>query len=358
MFLDIHFDALARQATQCVSRLVVKLGAVTLAVGTTLGAWGAAHADEIRWPTPYLTSSQFARDLIAPSKLPPPPLRPARDERGLDLANYDATKFFGHVRSAPLEIGIAAGAIAAVGVFDWKWGDTRYHWAHEGYFGKNTHNGGMDKLGHAWTTYVIAEMLAERMQANNDGLSGAHITAALLAFGIMAGVEVGDAYTKAYGFSREDLVADAVGAGLALLRGAFPKLRDVFDYRVGMNLGDAAHPVRSASGKRSVPSYNGQRYILAIKGSGFEALRNTPARYAELQFGYDTQGFHRVERAIGMKPKRNFYVGVGLNLAELMFAPGPVPNFSAYRDTELVWAAESALRYVQVPYTSISARTR
>lgn len=54
--------------------------------------------------------------------------------------------------------------------------------------------------------------------------------------------------------------------------------------------------------------------------SGFDALKKTSARYLELQFAYDTQGFHDVERRIGRKPKRNFYVGVGLNLSELLFA--------------------------------------
>ncbi|QLP97785.1 MAG: DUF2279 domain-containing protein [Rhodoblastus sp.] len=331
-------------------------------VASVAAAWVAfasasAHGQEVRGPTPYLSTSAFLRDLTARKPGAKPALRPPNDGRGVDFSRYGPSRFVDHVRATPLEIGLAAAAIGVVGVTDWKWGGARFHWAKEGFFGKNTHNGGMDKLGHAWTSYVLTEMLAERMAANTDGLSGAHLSAAIVAFGIMAGVETGDAYTRRYGFSRGS-VADGAGVALALLRGAFPKLREVMDYRVTAKFGDDANSIPKVGGGRTVPAYNRQRYILAIKGSGFEGLKATPLRYAELQFAYDTRGFHSVERKLGIKPQRNFYVGVGLNLSELLFGEGPVPNFAPARDTELVWAVEHALRYVQVPYTAAYARRR
>jgi hypothetical protein len=121
----------------------------------------------------------------------------------------------------------------------------------KGYFGKNTHNGGMDKLGHAWTSFLLTELLAERMQANSNGLSGAHVSAAIIAFGVMAAVEVGDAYAKRFGFSRQDLVADGAGVAFALLRGAFPKLRDAVDFRVTAKFGADANPLPPASASRA-----------------------------------------------------------------------------------------------------------
>lgn len=328
-------------------------GAVASPHAASLNSFG-----EVRGPTPYLSTSRFLRDLIAPAPAAPPPLRPPVEWRRLDPANYSPYRFFEHVRAAPLEVGAAAAALATVGVLDWHWGGAHFHTKREAYFSKRSPNGGMDKLGHAWSTYLLTELLAERMAANSNGLSGAHFSAAIVAFAVMAGVEVGDGFTKKYGFSREDLVADAVGAGLALLRGAFPVLRETTDFRVAYKMPGEYDPIRLATGRETNPAYSRQRYILAIKGSGFEALRKTPARYLELHFGYDTRGFHKVERDMGIKPRRNFYVGLGLNVSELLFAEGPVPNLSAYRDTELVWATEHALRYVQVPYTAVYARGR
>ena len=109
----------------------------------------------------------------------------------------------------------------------------------------------MDKLGHAWTSFLLTELLAERMQANSNGLSGAHVSAAIIAFGVMAAVEVGDAYAKRFGFSRQDLVADGAGVAFALLRGAFPKLRDAVDFRVTAKFGADANPLPPASASRA-----------------------------------------------------------------------------------------------------------
>ena len=343
------------------ARSAYRWAVVASLAASLAGPWGAApvRAEDLRWPTPYLSSSAAFRDLVAPSPMPAPKLRPPSDYRGLDLPNYSFTRFTEHVRSVPLELALIAATYAAIGEFNWKWGDSGFHWVKEGYFGKNTHNGGMDKLGHAWTSFLLTELLAERMQANTNGLSGAHLSAAIIAFGVMAAVEVGDAYTKRFGFSRQDLVADGVGVAFALLRGAFPKLRETLDFRVTAKFGADANPLPPGVGVKSrIPAYNRQRYVLAVKGSGFDALKRTPARYLELQFAYDTQGFHDVERRIGRKPRRNFYVGLGLNLSELLFAEGPVANFSRYRDTELVWATEHMLRYFQVPYTAAHARMR
>jgi hypothetical protein len=332
---------------------------LVLIVFGLFGCFVSAASAQIRWPSgPYLNASAFARDAFASTPGPAPQLRPAPDPRGLDIANYSASHWAGNLRAAPLEVGLAAGALLAVGFGDWKWGDSKFHMAREGWFGKNTHSGGMDKLGHAWTTFVVSEVLAERMQANSNGLSGAHLTAASIAFALMVGVEFADGVTKQYGFSREDVMANAAGAGLALLRGAFPKLKEIFDYRMMITPSSYERAGVTMKGTKVLPPYRRQRFILAFKASGFETLRNTPLRYLELQLGYDARGFHAEEKKLGYKKERNFYVGLGLNLNELLFAPGPVPNLSGYRDSELVWATETVLRYVQPPFTGIAARSR
>jgi hypothetical protein len=46
-------------------------------------------------------------------------------------------------------------------------------------------------------------------------------------------------------------------------------------------------------------------------------------------------------------------VGIGLNLNEILFGAGPFPNFAAHKDTLPAWAAQKALEYIQVPYTSV-----
>ena len=322
-------------------------------VATSVGS-PAAAADETYWPQPYVGASQFFRDVIAPRPMPPVPLRPnIPADMALDLGNYGPGRFVDHVRSVPLELGIIAGAIAVTGISSWHWGDSKFHFQKEGWFGKETHNGGMDKLGHAYSTYVIADLLTERMQANSDRPGGAPITAGLIAFGLMAGVEVADGFTKKYGFSREDLIADAVGALFAVARASVPGLRDKLDFRLMGTPRSYERAGVSYNNNFIIPPYRRQRYILALKGSGFEALKSTPARYLELQFGYDARGFYPEEMARGYRKERNLYAGLGLNMSELLFADGPVPNFARYRNTEPVWALEHVFRYIQFPYTAV-----
>ena len=101
-----------------------------------------------------------------------------------------------------------------------------------------------------------------------------------------------------------------------------------------------------------MPPYERQRYILALKGSGFEALKQTPLRYVELQGGFEARGFEDNERRLGYPKERTFYVGIGLNLNEVLFGAGSVPNFAKYKDTVPGWAARKTFEYLQVPYTA------
>ena len=315
-----------------------------------------ANADELAYRSmfsPYTSTSQYFRDLIAPHPLPPVKLRidPKEVSDNPGLSTYSFSTFGGHIRSIPYEIGLMAGTIAAVGIAGWHWGDSKFHVTNEGWFGKNTKNGGIDKLGHFYSTYLIADLLADRIRANAGNPAGAEITAAAIAFGLMAGVEVLDGYTKKYGFSKEDLAANALGAVFAITRAWVPGMREKVDFRL---LYTPSYMERPGVGAKNwlIPPYRRSRYILAIKGSGFQNLRGTPLQYLELHLGYDARGFHPQEKALGYPKERAFYVGVGLNVSELLFGDGPVPNLARYRNTEQAWMAQKFLEYYQLPYTS------
>jgi hypothetical protein len=308
--------------------------------------------------SPYRSSSVLARDLFSPQPGRWPALYPPEDGSGAAAQGYGLDTFGGHLRAVPLELGVVAGMLAATGFSSWDWGSSKFKVAREGWFGKNTHSGGMDKLGHFYTTFVISEMLGERMAANSANPAGAHLTAAIVGFGLMAAVEVGDGFSRKYGFSPEDLAANAAGAAFALARAAWPELKRTVDFRFMPTLASDERPGVKAPGFQLIPPYRRTRYVLAVKFSGFEGLRATPLRYAELHLGFQSRGFHAQEKKLGYPKERSFYVGVGLNLNELLFADGPLPNFARWRDTEPAWALEHALRYIQIPYTAAHRRLR
>jgi uncharacterized protein YfiM (DUF2279 family) len=305
---------------------------------------------------PYHAASQFARDLIADRPLPPVELLipPYPTSGTFDVGNYSTGRFVDHVRATPLEMGITIGSIAAVGVMGWHWGDSKFHFERDCWFCREGHSGGLDKVGHMYTSYVITDLLTQRIRANAADPAGAEITGAIVAMSVMTGIEVLDGYTKKYGFSREDFAADVIGAALGVARNVVPGMREKLDFRIMYTPSSYERPGVGAEHFQLIPPYRRTRYIAAIKASGFDMLKETPLRYFELHGGFDARGYSAQEHKLGYnKREQNLYVGIGLNLNELFLAKGPVPNFSDYRSTEAGWAAANFFEKVQIPYTSV-----
>src|SRR3954452_15230801 len=75
-------------------------------------------------------------------------------------AAYRPHTFIEQASDIKWRVAAAFGATLALGFVDWDWGNSSFHFAHEGYFGKNTANGGMDKLGHAFGTMLLADFFS------------------------------------------------------------------------------------------------------------------------------------------------------------------------------------------------------
>jgi hypothetical protein len=95
--------------------------------------------------------------------------------------------------------------------------------------------------------------------------------------------------------------------------------------------------------------YSGQKFFVVLKMAGFECFRDTPMRYLELHGGYSARGFSSEERRAGEDRERNLYVGIGINLQELLFG-----EVAANHGHGAARIARTGLEYVQVPYTYLS----
>ncbi len=253
--------------------------------------------------------------------------------------DYDFARFADQSMSIPLELTTVVGATLAMGFKDWDWGSSKFRVSDEGYFGKSTKNGGMDKLGHAWSAALISDFFIDRINESGVDPRGAAITGAALSMGIMTAIEVMDGFSGDHGFSPQDIVADIVGAGFSFIRNTYPWLRNKLDYRMEY--------VPSGNHGTYSPwsDYSGQKYVLALKMAGFESLADTPARFFELQLGYYARGFTLKEKMRGKKKQRELYVAIGINLQELFFG-----RYAAGEPT-LKTYGRRFFEYVQVPYT-------
>jgi hypothetical protein len=260
-------------------------------------------------------------------------------------ADYDAGVFLDQSKAIIWDIAAVYGLTTFFGLKNWEWGSSGFHFENEGWFGEDTKYGGMDKLGHAYTGYLLTEYFSQRIAHEVDDPNGAIITGAILGMGVQTYVEFFDGFSGGHGFSYEDFIADGLGVGFSVLRNTVPELAEKLDFRL-------EYIQSEYSDFAPVTDYAGQKYVLALKLSGFEELQETPLRFFELQAGYFTQGYTDAERENGVDQRREPYLAIGLNLNELLNQAPEV------RNTTPGLAASRALEYLQVPYTYVPTSSR
>lgn len=201
----------------------------------------------------------------------------------------------------------------------------------------------MDKLGHGFTSYALTNALAERLLDKGRDPQQAALSAALTTQAIMLYVEAFDGFSNDHGFSKEDVLMNLLGSGVAYARIVQPGMRDLVDFRM-------EYKPSGYKGFKPLSDYSGQKYLVAFKLGGVPALRNTPLKYVELQGGYYTRGFSKAEAAEGMGRTRRGFVGVGINLNELLLGRRNAGE-GAWRKT-----GRFALEHVQLPGTAVRAQ--
>jgi hypothetical protein len=254
---------------------------------------------------------------------------------------YSAAIAKQHVGSLALEIAALAAVSIAVGIDQWGWGKTSFHVTNEGWFGKNTTYGGIDKFGHAWSAHVMSDYITWRLRSMGYNGYESSVTAAILTGIAFVGVELGDGFSR-YGASYEDIIASSAGIAFSFLRNTVPGLHDKVDFRMQY--------MRTGRGDfLGLGDYDGKKFLLAWKLGGFEPFKEGPLRYLEIHTGYYTRGYGDPTHTRSVPQTRTAYVGLGLNLSELLFSqPG-------LRDTGVGSGLRALHKYIQLPYTYVAS---
>jgi hypothetical protein len=210
---------------------------------------------------------------------------------------------------------IGTTAVVLYGASHW-WSDgfeTRFKTEREGWLGRGTQYGGIDKIGHAFSNYAGVRILAPLLEGIGNSPDRALWLAAGTTVGAFSLIEILDGLSKAQRFSPEDFVFNVLGtaAGIAMERS--PRLDALIDVRFGYR-----RDPRYSDGFDFFGDYEGQRYFLVFKAEGVPALSARPwLRYAELSVGYGIRGFRAMP---GFAPvrERETYVGISINLSRLI----------------------------------------
>ncbi len=205
---------------------------------------------------------------------------------------------------------IVDALITAWGFKYWSWGEESFHFRGEDWFEEESDTGGSDKTGHFYMTYLLSRVMASRMQDRGWSLEEASLWGALSGMLSMTLLEVGDG-TSAYGFSKEDLIADALGATLSYLLRANPRADDFIDVRL-----EYLPTSNYLEGGDNTTDYSGMKHLLAFKVAGFESLKHSYWGLLEFQVGYYARGYRTIDTEV---PSQHLYAGVGISLSNLAY---------------------------------------
>jgi hypothetical protein len=272
-------------------------------------AWSAHAAAAEPAPGPTRAAAEAGPKRLAPRPGAPwlgPPTRELIDPGVVHVGLVDSAL------AVPFEsLGLIA-LITYTGFKDWKWGSASFRFNSEGWFAMDTGSGGLDKLGHAYGSYMTNELLYWRLRATHGNRRVVSWYPAIFATLLYQYIELFDGFSVDHGYSYEDTIMNGAGAVLSLLRNTFPIVQKTFDYRL-------QYYPSGGSSFRPMIDYEGQKFFGVIKLAGFPGLDRTPARYVELLAGYYTRGFPRYVQA--EEKSAHFVLGVGLSLSELIFRP-------------------------------------
>lgn len=184
---------------------------------------------------------------------------------------------------------------------------TTSHTQSEGWFSKDTENGGADKVGHAYTGYLMSHIFSYTYEDWGYAQEKSALYGAYSSFLFTSIMEFGDSFSP-YGLSYEDLISNTLGAILGFYTYKYKSLGDKLDFRVEYKL----H--KSMFKEDFTTDYENMKHLLVLKGSGFDSFNNSYLKYMELYFGYDSYGF--VEPPYNKR--RELFVGIGINLSKLL----------------------------------------
>ncbi len=225
---------------------------------------------------------------------------------------------------------LGIGLISVWGIYKWDYFTRSPRVGSEGWFGNDTDEGGSDKLGHLYSSYAATHGLACLYENWRFERDEAALYGALSSWAIMGFMEFGDSFSD-YGFSIEDLLFNTVGSAFGYLLYLNTELASKIDlrweYGIHPNSGDF------------LTDYENTKVLLALKLNGFEATRRGLLKHLELHLGYYTRGFddHEPDR------ERNIYVGIGVNLTDLLRRRGHAKT-------------ATVLNYLQLPGTYLPVK--
>jgi len=177
----------------------------------------------------------------------------------------------------------------------------------------------MDKMGHAMTSYYVGKMGMELVAWTGDTKKNQLLYGASLGFVFLTTIEVFDGYSKEWGFSTGDIIANASGTTLLIGQELLWKEQRI-EYKYSFHQTHFAKNNPNLLGanfiEQSLKDYNGQTYWLSANLWSFAKQRNIP-KWLNVAIGYGAENMHTGYNETNDKRYRQFYLSLDLDLTKI-----------------------------------------
>lgn len=183
----------------------------------------------------------------------------------------------------------------------------------------------MDKLGHSFTAYQVGRFGADVLNWSGVSEKDQLIYGATLGFSFLTAVEVLDGFSKEWGFSWGDFVANATGTGLYVGQELLWKeQRITLKYSFHRTSYAGQRPDKLGAGflEETLKDYNGQTYWLSANLHSFFKQSRLP-KWLNVAFGYGGEGMlagtktTQVELFGQSKRRRQYYLSLDIDLTKI-----------------------------------------
>jgi hypothetical protein len=210
----------------------------------------------------------------------------------------------------------------------------------------------MDKAGHFMTAYSIGRIGMDVLDWGGISKKNQLIYGATLGFTFLSAVEILDGFSKEWGASIGDIMANAAGTGFFIGQELIWKEQRI-TVKYSFHQTNFAKQRPNILGKsfleQSLKDYNGQTYWLSANIWSFYKKSTVP-KWLNLAFGYGAEGMLygeiKTTNPIPQDPYRQFYLSLDIDLTKVN------------TNSKFLKSVFSVINFIKIPSPTLEINTK
>lgn len=184
----------------------------------------------------------------------------------------------------------------------------------------------MDKMGHLYSSYQIGRMGADVLHWSGVSKKDQLIYGATLGFAFLSVVEVMDGFSKQWGASPGDILANGLGTALFVSQELLwqeQRIVPKFSFHPTSYAKWNGHQLGSSFAEQLLKDYNGQTYWMSINLASFYQSKILP-KWLNVALGYGADGMIRPYAGLSdsnfdpiFARQRQFYLSFDIDLTKI-----------------------------------------